>query len=372
MIRIPRRRRYGFTLIELLVVITIIGILMALLLPAVQAAREAGRQAQCMSNQHNLALAMGNFEHSKKSFPGYIGDLTVGSRTVAMSWVVNLLPFLDHRDIYTQLQTIVGTASGNSLNANDIKAVMKPMSILMCPTDAPDSRELPWLSYVVNRGRNGIDNMPPVGVCFNQSTDYQLYYRNSSTSRAGFTASQVGIDYITAHDGTSNTLLLAESPLTPTSISGTMLQQPPQRFPYLSLYERNDPTGSAISDSTGWFYYRPYSKWIDVTFSNGSATQSTYATTTELSLGFEWSGLAVTRLNNGTPKITDQIASLHPGLVIVSFCDGHQDKLQESMDITTFKHIMTPYGLGYQNLGKTYAPDAPEWIQEVLDESKIR
>src|SRR3954452_10710317 len=66
---VTRRKCAAFTLVELLVVIAIIGILVALLLPAIQAAREAARRSQCQANIHNVALAVLNYESAKKTFP---------------------------------------------------------------------------------------------------------------------------------------------------------------------------------------------------------------------------------------------------------------------------------------------------------------
>src|SRR4051812_40352926 len=93
----------AFTLVELLVVIAIIGILVALLLPAVQAAREAARRAKCQSNMHNLALASLNYESAKKRLP--VGFLATGPTTIeSWGWGVYLLPYLEEQSVYDQLR----------------------------------------------------------------------------------------------------------------------------------------------------------------------------------------------------------------------------------------------------------------------------
>lgn len=103
--------RRGFTLIELLVVIAIIGILISLLLPAVQQAREAARHSQCKNNMKQLGLAMHNYHDAHRSFPpGYIGDFNSPSAAPTTldgppgwAWGTFLLPYVDQAPLYNKL-----------------------------------------------------------------------------------------------------------------------------------------------------------------------------------------------------------------------------------------------------------------------------
>jgi len=94
-------RRTGFTLVELLVVIAIIGILVALLLPAVQAAREAARRAKCQSNLKNIAIALQNYHSARNRFPK--GFVAQPETVEAWAWSVYILPYLEEQAIYDRL-----------------------------------------------------------------------------------------------------------------------------------------------------------------------------------------------------------------------------------------------------------------------------
>src|SRR5947208_3433039 len=107
-----RARRAGFTLVELLVVIAIIGVLVALLLPAVQTAREAARRSQCTNNLRQMAIGLHNYHDVNQSFPLNYRPVTAGP----YSWMQAILPYIEQANLYNQL-TIGGvqTLPNNAL-----------------------------------------------------------------------------------------------------------------------------------------------------------------------------------------------------------------------------------------------------------------
>src|SRR5437762_14058349 len=96
----PNAHERGFTLVELLVVIAIIGILVALLLPAIQAAREAARKTDCVNRIRQLVLAAHNYESAKKRLPSH-GDVTYDGKTWkgALSSQARLLPYMEEQNV---------------------------------------------------------------------------------------------------------------------------------------------------------------------------------------------------------------------------------------------------------------------------------
>jgi prepilin-type N-terminal cleavage/methylation domain-containing protein/prepilin-type processing-associated H-X9-DG protein len=221
------RGRRGFTLIELLVVIAIIAVLISLLLPAVQSAREAARRMQCTNNLKQLALAAYNYESANGCFPAVGMDYTrlVFNRTRVWGWghsiFTRTLPYFDQGPVYAGMNFNVPATEPQNITFAGVG-----MATLWCPSD-------PMMIQPVNLVANGASgyqigggylyNLPP-GATWNQ------YNSSYSVSQGPFGASNeqtfgmsYRLDYLgndkgsvkiaNVTDGTSNTIFYSEHTL---------------------------------------------------------------------------------------------------------------------------------------------------------------
>ena len=194
------RNRDGFTLVELLVVIAIIGLLVALLLPAVQAAREAARRSQCQNNLRQIGIGMHNFHTAHHRFPpGYFSratDTDGPGLGPGWGWAAHLFPFLEEANVPVDLQRDITDSVHDEVR-------VAGLPLLLCPSDAGTEStflvadesgntltRLAFANYVGVGGTHEVTEFPDTGT--------GVLIRNKGIRVADIT------------DGTSHTLMVAE------------------------------------------------------------------------------------------------------------------------------------------------------------------
>lgn len=211
-----RRGVSGFTLVELLVVIAIIGILVALLLPAIQAAREAARRSQCLNQFRQVAIALHNFESTKKAFPKGVQlwrqdhpcSMPPGAtaQKIGFSWSAMILPYLEQGVSYDQLELKKHYYEGKNFTVG-----AQFLSDYLCPSDTRG----PELVNVVDGKRNGgleeedLAKTNIMGVADSENfTCITTSFPKRNADGVLFNDHATSIRHIT--DGTSKTLLVGE------------------------------------------------------------------------------------------------------------------------------------------------------------------
>ena len=205
-------RRRAFTLVELLVVIAIIGTLVGLLLPAVQAARESGRQSQCQNNLKQLGLAMHNYHDVRKCLPPGVRlqyDATLTDQTPwgnrgserSYSWGMFLLPYLEEMALYNKNASSVQDPDGKMPSPSTTNGLKSRPVAFVCPSD-----ELPVT--LLWSGRDyGTSNY--VG-CYGRTNDFYGQNVGNFTGVSGVLHPRSKVKMGDITDGTSQTIMLGE------------------------------------------------------------------------------------------------------------------------------------------------------------------
>ncbi len=235
------RLRSGFTLVELLVVIAIIGILVSLLLPAVQAAREAARRTQCTNNLKQLALAAHQHHESSGFLPsggwghGWVGDPDLGfGSSQPGAWLFSLLPFLEEQNLFEQ-----GAGGNDVAKAAAVEVlVTTPLDMVTCPSRRsvklyPPRPECSRHPYRFNPGfgsarATGPDVMAKTCYAMNSGDDWPGFFIGPNSLEAASNVRWPDLDRATGlcwwgseyrfaeiTDGTSNTVMFGEKSMDP-------------------------------------------------------------------------------------------------------------------------------------------------------------
>lgn len=337
-----RTLRAGFTLIELLVVIAIIGVLIALLLPAVQSAREAARRAQCTNNLKQIGVALHNYHEAHNAFPpGRINSHIAGMGNCWGAYA-QLLPFLEQGPTFQAFNfnlapdiDLANTTASNVFIAS-----------FLCPSDGPLTKaqtNYAMHNYLLSVGTSYTVVQQPAAPL--QGVPDGIFFENTALNAAAIT------------DGLSSTVAISETirsdpargktdPLNGFVITGNNITDGPPIIndaDYLSKCVSVAPPGFQVTRGSKWHYGAPGHSMYNHRRPPNDKLQDCRG-------GLPHSSRSDPLWNQLSLNITAR--SRHPGGVNSLFCDGHVQFLKDSLNPIVWQ------GLGSRNGEEVISSDA--------------
>ncbi|MBL9124309.1 MAG: DUF1559 domain-containing protein [Planctomycetaceae bacterium] len=370
-------RRPAFTLVELLVVVAIIGILIALLLPAINAAREAARRMQCTNNLKQIGLAVVNYESTfgvfppgrllpdwkkngivQKSYTNYTGvDQTNPNEWTGFHSVhLRILPYMEQQQIYDLVdfekpQALRMTVNGEPFNVN-YKAYAQAAGLFLCPSDANTGRIISENNYRYNFG--GSSPYGGAEASYRQDRHAAAVDGLSCLGNGAFTAGRA-LKVAAITDGLSNTVFFSERTKGSGLDANTTL---PTTDDIVTMSSRTDGMvgrevmlencGKIVPKVTS-LNFTSAGRWLEGSdYSNGwpfaaySSTMYNHVAPPNWT-GYDcgnWSAIPDTP---GEHAIVSARSS-HPGVVVVAYGDGHVATISEAIDLNVWRAIGTRDG----------------------------
>ena len=396
------KNRHGFTLVELLVVISIIGMLAALLMPAIQAARETARRVQCTNNQKQVALALQMYDHTKGAFPALRAPLrpnlhndnrgvagqtltqTVDEQNrgdnIELTWVAFLLPFVEQTTAWAKINSA-------SIDYESFGALYDlTLPIMQCRSSGVNASES-RISFVANAGPintwaghldTNIDREFGWGTATplhnkRDEKKYTLFFDhlawvglwndtpNNPTVIADMCKTKMKMEDLVAMDGTSMTILISENEDAGQWIwswgPAWSTGQPFQNLPCACNVHPSgrEATGQMIEAAVGFCYprvlediysgseiiekERPY--YEPAYQANGNQNGGANNTLGPMFINEGRRSTGYIDASAGKQRTT-RPSSGHPGVVVAAFCDGGVRPLKDDMNRTTFVRLCRP------------------------------